>query len=77
MTGHEARLGSFPCDGPLNQQAQPVSVFTKRARLATCLRSKRISDLLVGVQHNSDFGADGTGWQVLDELCAHLAALSV
>jgi len=40
-------------------------------------RSKRISDLLVGVKHNSDAGAEGAGWQVLDELGAHEAGLSV
>ena len=41
------------------------------------VRSKRISDLLVGVHHDSDGGAEGARWKVLDELGAHKAALSV
>ena len=41
------------------------------------VRSKRISDLLVGVHHDSDGGAEGVGWQVSGELGANLAALSV
>lgn len=45
--------------------------------MPTCLRSKRISDLLVGVHHDSDAGANSAGWEVLGELDAHHAALSV
>ena len=41
------------------------------------VRSKRISDLLVGVQHDSDGGANGARWQILGELGANFAALSV
>ena len=41
------------------------------------VRSKRISDLLVGVHHDSDGGAEGARWEVLSERGAHLAALSV
>ena len=41
------------------------------------VRSKRISDLLVGVHHDSDSGAEGARWKVLGELGAHNAALSV
>ena len=41
------------------------------------VRSKRISDLLVGVHHDSDGGAEGARWKVPGEGGAHLAALSV
>ena len=39
--------------------------------------SKRISDLLVGVKHHSDLGAESSGGQVLGETGAHHAALAV
>ena len=41
------------------------------------VRSKRISDLLVGVHHDSDCGAEGARWKVLGELGAHNTTLSV
>ena len=43
----------------------------------TCLNSKRISDLLVGVQHDSDTLAHGSRGQVSDELGADDTSLSV
>ena len=70
-----ARSGT-PCFGLLSEQLALAS-YHERACLATCLRSKRISDLLVGVHHDSDAGADSAGWEVLDELATNQAALSV
>ena len=42
-----------------------------------CLNSKRISDLLVGVEHDSKAGADGFRGQVLGEFGANEATLTV
>ena len=44
---------------------------------ATCDNSKRISDLLVGVEHDSELRAHGSGWQVLPEHGADGATLAV
>ena len=44
---------------------------------ATCDNSKRISDLLVGVEHDSELRAHGSGWQVLPEHSADGATLAV
>ena len=61
----------------LNQQlAKPVWINEPVLRHVS-VRSKRISDLLVWVQHDSDRGAKGTRWQILDELGANFATLSV
>ena len=40
---------------------------TGRTRRGDGVNSKRISDLLVGVEHDSDLGADGSWWQILFE----------
>ena len=42
-----------------------------------CLNSKRISDLLVGVEHDSKAGADGFRGQVSGEFGANEATLTV
>ena len=61
----------------LNQQlAKPVWMKELVLRHVS-VRSKRISDLLVGVHHDSDCGSHGTRWQILGELGANFAALSV
>ena len=78
MTGHDARLKSFLLSGSL----PPCSLFASHAlqeclSCTDCLNSKRISDLLVGVEHDADGAADGSGWQVLGKLGTHEAALSV
>ena len=69
MTGHDALLGLL------------LAVFSLPLRglheTSNGLSSKRISDLLVGVQHDSDAGAHGPGGEVLDESGADEAALSV
>lgn len=44
---------------------------------ATCDNSKRISDLLVGVEHDSELRAHRSGRQVLLEDGAHRSALAV
>jgi len=45
--------------------------------LANRLGSKRISDLLVGVEHDSNGLAESSGRKVLDEFCADNTALAV
>ena len=45
--------------------------------LEVCLNSKRISDLLVGVEHDSKAGADGFRGQVSSEFGANEATLTV
>merc|ERR1719476_26091 len=67
-----ARKGALP----------PCSLFASHAlqeclSCTDCLNSKRISDLLVGVKHDANSGADSSEWEVLGELGADESRLAV
>ena len=71
MTGQYARLGSptrYRCRSSHN---------SCDGSFPTCLNSKRISDLLVGVKHDSEGLAHRLGRQVLHELGADDTTLAV
>ena len=78
MTGQNlARLGLPPLQPSRSTTSPARKEMNELVLRLVSVISKRISDLLVGVHHDSDGGAEGVGWKVLSELSAHLAALSV
>ena len=76
VTGHDARLRSQPTVAFSRRRPSSAPSLDELVA-ATCDNSKRISDLLVGVEHDSELRAHRSGRQVLLEDGAHRSALAV